>query len=80
VTARRVSATQVEFSWAYINMAPDDTYRLQVSGGTGASVSVVTKPDVVLPVAAGHSVCVTVTVRSADGQASPPSDPQCWPG
>lgn len=78
VTARRVSATEVEFSWTYVNAAPGDTFRWQeLSEGAGAPVHVATKPDVLIAVAKGHSACITVTVRSADGQASEPSNSLC---
>jgi hypothetical protein len=38
---------------------------------------VATKPRLLLPVGAGQSACVTVQVRSTDGQASTASDPYC---
>jgi serine/threonine protein kinase len=80
VTARRVSTTEVEFSWTYANSAPGDTFRWQeLSEGAGAPVHVATKPDVLIAVAQGHSACITVTVRSADGQASEPSNSFCSP-
>jgi tRNA A-37 threonylcarbamoyl transferase component Bud32 len=80
VTVRRVSATEVEFSWTYANSAPGDTFRWQESNeGAGAPIQVATKPDVLVAVTAGHSACITVTVRSADGQASEPSDSLCSP-
>jgi tRNA A-37 threonylcarbamoyl transferase component Bud32 len=79
VTASRVNASQVEFRWTYANPASHDTFRLQVSGGTGNPAAIAAKPDLLLTVAKGHSVCITVTVRSADGEASPPSNTFCWP-
>jgi hypothetical protein len=78
VTASRANARQVEFRWTYANSASGDTFRLQVSGGTGKPVGLVTKPDLLLTVATGHSACITVTVRTADGEASEPSNPFCW--
>jgi hypothetical protein len=79
VTARRVTAEQVEFSWTYANAASGDTFRWQeVSGGSGKPVGVATKPDLLLTVPPGQSACITVTVRSADGDASQPSSPVCW--
>jgi hypothetical protein len=74
VTARRVSATQVEFSWSYANAAAGDTFRWQeLSEGAEAPIHVATKPDALVAVAEGQSSCITVTVRNADGQASLPS-------
>jgi serine/threonine protein kinase len=80
VTARGAGAQQVEFSWTYANAASGDTFRWQeVSGGTGAPVGVVAQPELRLTVPKGRNACITVTVRSADGQASQASDPVCWP-
>jgi hypothetical protein len=80
VTARRVGATQAEFTWTYANAAAGDTFRWQeLSGATGEPTGVVAQPDLQLTVAKGDSACVTVTVRSADGQASLPSNPVCSP-
>jgi serine/threonine protein kinase len=79
VTERRVSGMRVEFSWTYANPAAGDTFRWQeVSGGRGEPIGVVAKPQLLLTVAKGQSACITVTVRSADGQASQPSEPACW--
>jgi hypothetical protein len=78
VTASRADARQVEFRWTYANPASGDTFRVQVSGGAGQPSGLVTKPDLLLTVAKGHSACVIVTVRSADGEASPPSNSLCW--
>jgi serine/threonine protein kinase len=79
VTASRASAGQVEFRWTYANPASGDTFRLQVSGAAGQPVRLLSKPDLLLTVAKGHSACVIVTVRSADGEASQPSNSFCWP-
>jgi eukaryotic-like serine/threonine-protein kinase len=79
VTASRANAKQVEFRWTYANSASSDKFRVQVSGGTGVLVEIVTKPDLLRTVAQGHRACITVTVSSADGEASPPSGSVCWP-
>ena len=78
VTSSRANAEQVEFRWTYANSASHDTFRVQVSGGAGQPVSMVTQPDLLLTVAKGHRACITVTVRSADGEASQPSNQLCW--
>lgn len=78
VTVRRLSSSQVEFSWTYTNTAPGDTFHWQqLSGTAGQPVGVVDQPDLILPVGPGQSECIAVTVRSADGQASQASDPVC---
>jgi len=80
VTASHVNAGQVEFQWTYANSASGDTFRWQeMTGGTGERAGIVTKPDLLLAVAKGQSACITVTVRSADGEASRPSSPVCSP-
>jgi len=80
VTTRGIGAKRVEFSWTYANPASGDTFRWQVAnGGTGEPVHVLTRPDLVLTVAQGQSVCITVTVRRADSDESGQSAPACWP-
>jgi tRNA A-37 threonylcarbamoyl transferase component Bud32 len=80
VTARSAGGTQVRFSWTYANPAAGDTFRWQrVSGTVGLPGGVSTKPELLVSLSPGQSVCVEVQVRRADGQASNASPPVCWP-
>jgi serine/threonine protein kinase len=80
VTAHRAGGTQVRFSWTYANPAAGDTFRWQrVSGTAGTPGGVTTKPEVLVSLPQGQSVCVVVQVRRSGGQASDPSQPVCWP-
>jgi serine/threonine protein kinase len=80
VTASRVNAGQVEFQWTYSNSASGDTFRWQeMIAGTGERAGLAAKPDLLLAVTKGRSACITVTVRSADGEASKPSSRVCSP-
>lgn len=79
VTGSRISAARVRFRWTYINAETGDVFRWHVvSGGSGPSGGVTSKPDLVLRAPKGTSVCVTVqVVRAHGGQASAPSSPAC---
>jgi len=80
VTARAAGRTQVRFSWTYANPAVGDTFRWQrVSGTAGVAGGVTAKPEVLISVPPGQSVCVVAQARRASGQASDPSQPTCWP-
>jgi tRNA A-37 threonylcarbamoyl transferase component Bud32 len=80
VTARSAGGTQVRFSWTYANPAAGDTFRWQrVSGTVGLPGGVSTKPELLVSLSPGQSVCVEVQVRRANGQASDASPPVCWP-
>jgi serine/threonine protein kinase len=80
VTARLTGGTQVRFGWTYANPAAGDTFRWQrVSGTAGTAGGVTAKPEVLVSLPPGQSVCVEVQVRRASGQASDPSRPVCWP-
>ncbi|MGH3292744.1 MAG: protein kinase domain-containing protein [Trebonia sp.] len=80
VTAQSAGAAQVRFSWTYANPAAGDTFRWQrVSGSAGAPDGATSKPDVIVALPQGQSVCLEVQVRRAGGQASDPSQPVCWP-
>ncbi len=80
VTAHSAGGTQVRFSWTYANPAAGDTFRWQrVSGTAGTPGGVTTKPEVLVSLPQGQSVCVVVQVRRSGGQASDPSQPVCWP-
>jgi hypothetical protein len=80
VTARSAGGTQVRFSWTYANPAAGDTFRWQrVSGTVGLPGGVSTKPELLVSLSPGQSVCVEVQVRRANGQASNASPPVCWP-
>jgi serine/threonine protein kinase len=80
VTAKSAGATQVRFSWTYANPAAGDTFRWQrVSGSAGAPGGVTAKPQVLMSLPQGQSVCIAVQVRRAGGQASDLSQPVCWP-
>ena len=79
VTSHRVNARQVEFNWTYANAARTDTFNVTVlSGGTGKPIGTLHKPDLTLTIPNGHSVCIMVTVSSANGNTSQ-SNPFCWP-
>jgi hypothetical protein len=79
VTAQSVGA-QVRFSWTYANPAAGDTFRWQrVSGSAGPPGGVTAKPQVLVSLPQGQSVCIAVQVRRAGGQASDLSQPVCWP-
>jgi hypothetical protein len=79
VAVTRLSARQVRFRWTYANRAAGDVFRWRrVNDGTGPAVGTTTKPDLLLAVARGKSVCITVQVVRADGsQASTASTPAC---
>ena len=80
VKAQRADGTQVRFSWTYANPAVGDTFRWQrVSGTAGTPAGVTTKPELLVSLPPGQSVCVEVEVRRSGGQASDPSQPVCWP-
>lgn len=80
VTVSRVNAGEVKFQWTYANTASGDTFRWQeVSGGTGERAGIATEPYLRLAVAKGDSACIRVTVRTADGEASQPSNLVCSP-
>ena len=80
VTAQSAGGTQVRFSWTYANPAAGDTFRWQrVSGSAGAPGGVTAKPQVLMSLPQGQSVCIAVQVRRAGGQASDLSQPACWP-
>jgi hypothetical protein len=74
------AGTQVRFSWTYGNPAAGDTFRWQrVSGSAGAASGVTSKPDLLVSLPDGQSMCIVVQVRRAAGQASTTSPPVCWP-
>ena len=80
VTARSAGGTQVRFSWKYANPAAGDTFRWQrVSGTAGPAGGASTKPELLVSLSPGQSVCVEVEVRRSNGQASNASPPVCWP-
>jgi serine/threonine protein kinase len=76
VSAVRVADSGVRFSWVYDAHAAGDSYRWRQVGGTQSGVT--DKAELVLPAAAGTSVCVQVQVyRSTGSFASSWSDPTC---
>jgi hypothetical protein len=80
VTARRLSATKIRFRWTYTNHAAGDTFRWRrVSGSAGSRAGDTAKPQLLLKVPAGKSICIAVQVIRSNGQASNVSDPGCWP-
>jgi tRNA A-37 threonylcarbamoyl transferase component Bud32 len=80
VTAGSAGGQQVRFRWTYANPAAGDTFRWQrVSGTAGAAGGVLAKPQLVVQLPPGKTLCVVVQVRRAGGQASEPSRPACWP-
>jgi hypothetical protein len=79
VTAHAAGAAQVRFTWKYANPADGDTFRWQRNPATsGTSGGEAVKPDLVLSLSKGQSVCIVVRVTRADGQASDESQPACW--
>ena len=79
VKAHRIDSAQVQFSWTYADPAAGDTYIWQrVGGAAGQARGRVAKPRVAIDLAEGHTSCVQVTVRRADGQISPAAT-ACWP-
>jgi hypothetical protein len=80
VTATRLGATQVKFSWTYDNPAAGDTFQWKRVGGTAGQPSgEATKPELIVTVPAGQSACFEVQVTRTDGAASDESQPACWP-
>ncbi len=80
VKAQSVGGAQVRFSWTYGDPATGDTFRWQrVSGTVGAASGVTGKPDLLVPLPEGQSLCIAVQVRRAAGQVSTTSQPVCWP-
>jgi hypothetical protein len=80
VTAQSAGTAQVRFTWTYANPAAGDTFRWQrVSGSAGAPEGVTAKPQMLVSLPQGQSVCIVVQVRRTGGQASDPSSPVCWP-
>jgi hypothetical protein len=80
VTVARAGARKLRFRWTYANHAAGDTFRWhRVSGGTGPAAGSITRPTLLLAAPHRRSVCVTVQVVRANGQASDTSMPKCWP-
>ena len=80
VTAQSAGASEVRFSWTYANPATGDTFRWQrVSGSAGTSSGDTAKPQVLVTLPQGQSLCIEVQVRRANGAASDESQPVCWP-
>jgi Protein kinase domain len=76
VTVSSIGGQQVKFSWTDNNSGPGDSFSVQVNGSNWKTY---TKPNLVLSVAQGQSVCVQVRVVSAGDVASQPSNTKCWP-
>jgi tRNA A-37 threonylcarbamoyl transferase component Bud32 len=80
VTATRLRATAVKFSWTYDNPVSSDTFQWKrVSGTAGKPSGQAAKPELIVTVPKGQSVCFEVRVTRADGEASDESSPACWP-
>lgn len=80
VTASRLKATRVKFSWTYDNPVSSDTFEWKrVSGTAGKLSGEAAKPELIVTVPAGQSVCFEVRVTRTDGEASDESQPACWP-
>ncbi|MGH3150453.1 MAG: hypothetical protein ACRDOB_06965, partial [Streptosporangiaceae bacterium] len=77
VTAAPEGQDEVRFAWTYTNHQEGDVFGWQrVSGGTGHGTK--PEPNLVLTVADGQSVCITVRVVRKDGSfASYWSKPEC---
>ena len=68
-----VDGDVVQFSWQDPGIGADDSYQVEINGG---SLSVQTAPSFPYSASPGERVCLTVTVNQ-DGQLGSPSAPKC---
>jgi len=79
VTARRVSAAEVEFTWKYANPSTGDIFLWRrVLGTVGPSRGQAHTADLTVRLKKGQTLCIEVEVARADGVASGESTPGCW--
>jgi tRNA A-37 threonylcarbamoyl transferase component Bud32 len=71
--AAKISGDEVTFTWHDPGIGPDDSYQVELDGG---SLSVQTGEAFQTRVDAGGHVCLVVTVLS-DGELGTPSAPKC---
>lgn len=75
---RRVSRTQVLFSWTYDNHAPGDNFPWKgVAGVAAGTRGVAYVSRLPLTVAAGQTACIQVEVLREKGEVSQPAT-SCW--
>jgi len=79
ITATKLSATQVKFTWTYQGGVATDDFEWGLTGTVRNSSGDTTKPELVVTVRSGQLACLTVQVRNAEGTASDPSQRVCWP-
>ena len=68
-----ISGDDIEFSWQDPGIGANDSYQVEVNGG---SLSVQTAPSFPYSASPGERVCIIVTVNQ-DGQLGSPSAPKC---
>jgi len=68
-----VEGDDIQFSWQDPGIGSDDSYQVQINGG---SLSVQTAPSFPYSAEPGERVCLIVTVNQ-DGQLGAPSAPKC---
>jgi hypothetical protein len=76
VTASR-EAGGVRFTWTYSDPRPDDSFRWTSGTGGAGPAERVDQATVLVPSAAGRSVCISVRAVRANGLASAPSPLVC---
>jgi len=80
LSATRLSATQVKFTWIYDNPLSTDTFEWTRETGTaGNSSGETNKAELIVAVPSGQTACFEVRVDRADGTASDDSAPECAP-
>jgi hypothetical protein len=80
LSATRLSATQVKFTWTYANPFSTDTFEwTRASGTAGKPWGETNKAELIVAVPSGQTVCLEVLVDRADETASEESQPVCSP-
>jgi tRNA A-37 threonylcarbamoyl transferase component Bud32 len=75
VTAHRVSATEVQFSWTYANPAPHDTFLWRrVEGTAGAAKGTTATAGLRVHLVSEQTLCIQVEVVRTDGEVSGAAD------
>jgi len=79
ISVTRTSTGDVRFTWTYANpQRGEDIFRWKrVTGGSGPSSGITAKPELVVATSRGETVCVSIQVVRATGQASQ-SATGCW--
>jgi serine/threonine protein kinase len=80
LSATRLSATKVKFTWTYDNPVSTDTFEwTRESGTAGNRWGETSKAELIVAVPSGQTVCYEVRVDRADATASDESPPDCSP-